>query len=303
MPKEIDYQGWKSIVLNSGDAEIVIPLEIGPRIVSCRLGNGPNLFYNVAEELGGKGEDEWFLRGGHRLWHSPEQKPRTYDPDNHPIVVKDASERGVTLEAPKADPSGLLKSIRVDAIGDEQFRLTHTIRSENQWPVTFAPWALTVLERGGQAAIPLLPKGSHETELLPSYSIVPWTYTDFSLPCWSFHKEFIGIDTTQAFVPQKFGLTGYPEWSAYWQQGGTFLKCAELDPEATYPDFGCCFEAFCNDFMIELETLGSLQTLECGQSVEHIEEWKIIPDLPKPDSDEAFANGVGAAVDDWMSSL
>ncbi len=303
MLTEIDYHGWKSLKLTSGAASVVMPLEIGPRVVACSLEGGPNLFHNVQEELGGKGEPDWHLRGGHRLWHSPEAHPRTYDPDNVPVIPRAKGERAVTLEAPKADPAGMHKTITVEALGDESFRLTHTLRNDGLWPVQCAPWGLTVMERGGALALPLLPKGSHETNLLPNYSVVPWTYTDFSLPCWKFHRDFIRIETLENVVPQKLGITNYPGWSAYWQEGGTFIKHAFVEEGATYPDFGCCYETFCNDFMLEMETLAPLATLEPGHSVTHVEHWLIKAGLPKPDTDEAFAKGVSATATDWIAKL
>lgn len=303
MLKEIDYHSWKALELTSGKASVVIPQEIGPRIVACSLAGGANLFHNVKEELGGRDEKDWHLRGGHRLWHSPEKMPRSYDPDNFPILVRKNDNSSLVLEAPGPDHSGLHKVITIDALGDECFRLTHAIRNHNQWPVTFAPWALTVMERGGRAAIPLPPKGSHETDLLPGYSVVPWTYTDFSLPCWQFFRNFIGIDTAKASSAQKLGLTGYPGWSAYWQPGGTFIKYSPVAAGASYPDFGCVFEVFSCDFMIELETLAPLHTLEENEIATHVEHWKIVADLPEPDSDEAYDQGVRRVAESWVAGL
>lgn len=302
MIEEIEYHGWKSLKLNAGQAELVIPLEIGPRVVACSVAGGPNLFHNIQEQLGGKGEEEWCLRGGHRLWHSPEALPRTYDVDNFPIkVTRLDGDKGVSLEAPEKDLAGIFKTIRIEIVSPTTFKLTHTIKNENCWPVECAPWALTVMERGGYSAIPLMPKGSHEEELLPNAAWVPWTYTDFSLPCWEFHQDFIGIETTESHVPQKLGLTNYPGWAAYWQEGGTFVKSAKIEAGATYPDMGCVYETFCNDFMIELETLGALKSLAEGESSEHVEYWGVLKDLPKPSSDAVYTETFKPAIEAWRS--
>lgn len=300
----IDLYGWKCHQLKSGSAAIAIPSEIGPRIVSCTIDEGANLFHSVKEEQGGSGEDEWHLRGGHRLWHSPEIKPRTYDPDNFAIKVNDLDEgKELLLEAPKPDPSGIQKSIQISALGEETFKLTHRLRNTLQWPVQCAPWALTVLERGGYSTVPLLPKGSHETDLLPNYTMVPWTYTDFARPEWEFHRNYIGIDSAKAEAPQKLGLSNYPGWAAYWQPAGTFVKAASFDPRKTYPDFGCVYETFCDDQMIELETLGPLTTIQPGVTIEHVEYWGVFAGLPRPDTDEVYEQEFRPIIEGWREDL
>lgn len=297
-------QGWKSLRLATAQAELVLPLEVGPRVVHCGLLGQPNLFATQPSDQGGHGEPDWKIRGGHRLWHSPEHPVRTYVPDNSPVSAEPCADgRGVTLRQPSEAGTGMAKTLTVVALDDTTFRLTHHLHYEGLWPVTCAAWALTVLAHGGAAAIPLQPKGAHPRDLLPDYHLVPWTYTDFSLPCWKFHREFLAIDVSRADRPQKIGLSNYPGWSAYWQPAGTFVKYSPVRVGAPHPDFGCAFETFCCDWMIELETLSPLVTLEPGQTITHIEYWGLFRDLPKPDTDEAFATGLRPAVDQWLARL
>lgn len=282
-----DYHGWRSLVLKSGTAEIVIPTEIGPRIVHCGFAGEQNLFHRVDADLGGRGEQEWRLRGGHRLWHAPEHPKRTYDPDNHAIHFTQSDDgRSLQLEAPAPDPSGILKSMHIESLGDQCFRVSHTLENHNLWPVQCTPWALTVLPANGVATIPLPPKKTHPEGLLPNQCLVTWPYTDLSLPCWKFHPECIQINGQVVQQPQKLGLTNYPGWSALWQSGGTFMKYARppVDSPSAQPDFGSFFELFCNGNILELETLGTVATLEPGQSQSHCEYWKILRDIPPPEA-------------------
>jgi hypothetical protein len=157
---------------------------------------------------------------------------------------------------------------------------------------------------GGYAVLPLLPKGDHARgDLLPTYSVVPWSYTDLSLPLWDFHREFVGIDVRKAQVAQKLGLTNYPGWSAYWLEGTTFVKYAPTKAGSSYPDFGCAFEMFTNGQMIELETLSPLATLAPGQSVTHVEHWTVLDGLAKPNTDVAFTESLAPAVAAWIAAL
>ncbi|MGE9295135.1 MAG: hypothetical protein ACQKBV_02465, partial [Puniceicoccales bacterium] len=272
--------------------------------VSCVVDGGANLFHSVKAERGGFGETEWHLRGGHRLWHSPEADPRSYDPDNTAIKISELDEgKELHLEAPGPDPSGIVKSIQIVALGEETFKVTHRLRNTLQWAVQLAPWALTVLETGGYATLPLPPKGQHPADLLPTYSLVPWSYTDFSRPEWIFHRDYIGVDTSMAKVPQKLGITSYPGWGAYWQEAGTFVKAAAFDFRKSHPDFGSVYEMFFNDAMIELETLGALTSLPPGANVEHTEYWGVFAGLPKPDTNEIFNEEFRPVIDGWRRNL
>ncbi len=301
MIKELTYKGWNALSLSSDEVELVVPLDIGTRVISCARKGKKNLFCNVPEQMGGKNEPKWLLRGGHRLWHSPEDDPRSYELDNSPIQAKRLpGDSGLRLTQPLEPNARIQKTITVEVIGPSSFKLTHTIKNENQWPIQVAPWTLTVLEHGGYATIPLLPKGKHPDDLLPGFFMVPWAYTDLSLPLWNLHRDFIGMDTGKNTTPQKLGLSNYPGWSAYWQQDGTFVKYAEVQKGVTYPDFGCCFETFCNSFMIELETLGALTMLEPGKEASHVEYWGVFGDLPRPDTDAAYAK-TRETVEKWLS--
>ena len=52
--------------------EVIITLEVGPRIISYRPVQGRSVFKLVREEAGKSKEDVWKIRGGHRLWTAPE---------------------------------------------------------------------------------------------------------------------------------------------------------------------------------------------------------------------------------------
>jgi hypothetical protein len=58
------------------------------------------------------------------------------------------------------------------------------------------------------------------------------------------------------------------------------------DPTATYPDMGCNAEVFTNDWMLEVESLSPMLTLEPGASADHVETWRLFADVPSPENDE-----------------
>ena len=298
-----DYRGGEAIKLTTRAIELVLPTAVGPRVTSLRslTGRAGNLFLEFpADEQRYHG---YYLRGGHRLWHSPEHIVRTYQPDDDPLAVK-LLPRGVALTQPVEKLTGLQKGIKVELLGERTVKVTHTLTNRGPWPVECAAWALTMLRSGGLGVLPLLPKGDHARgDLLPNYALVPWTFTDLALPVWKLNREFIGIEVARAKIAQKLGITNYPGWSAYWIEGTTFVKYSPVITGATYPDLGSCFEVFTNGAVIELETLGPLQQLTPGGTSTHVEFWGVMDGLPKPGSDAVFAKSLAPAVKAWQAKL
>ncbi len=298
-----EYRGHGALKLSTRALELVVTTEFGPRVASFRslAGKAGNLFLEMpANEQRYHG---FFLRGGHRLWHAPEDIVRSYQPDDDPLAVKQLP-RGVTLTPPAETLTGLQKGMKIEVVGERTVRITHTLTNRGLWPVDCSPWALTMLRPGGHAVVPLMPKGDHASgDLLPTYALVPWTFTDLSLPLWQQCRDFIGVDVSKAKQAQKLGLTNYPGWSAYWVEGTTFVKYSPPIRGANYPDLGSCFEVFTNGDFIELETLGPLAKLEPGATATHVEIWGVFDGLPKPTTDAAFSQSLAPAVRAWRAKL
>lgn len=304
MLTKIDFNGWESVRLASAKMELVAPLAVGPRIASiCRPG-GQNLFVEFAGHQGGQGEAKWLARGGHRLWHAPEDVVRTYQPDN---VAPDYTElpkgRGFELAQAVESATGMQKTIRVEMLSADTVRLTHTIVNRGLWPVETAAWALSMMHPRGFSIIPLLPKGTHDKDLLPTFSMVPWAYTDFSLPAWKFFPSFIRLEPKKVPDSQKLGLTDYPGWSAYWSDGDLFVKYAKVQRGAAYPDLGCAFEAYAAPDFTELETLSPLVRLAPGRKVVHVETWGLLSGVPRPASEEIYRAEILPAVTRWLEAI
>ncbi len=299
---KIDYRGGAALRLATRALELVVTTSVGPRVVELRSrrGRAGNLFFQFPKNE--QRAHGYLLRGGHRLWHAPEDIVRTYQPDDDPLAVR-ALPNGVALTQPTEKLTGLQKAMRLELLGERTVRVTHTLTNRGRRAVECAPWALTMFRGGGYGVLPLLPKGDHAAgDLLPSYALVPWTYTDLALPVWQPHRDFLGIDTRRAKAPQKLGITNYPGWSAYWLDGVTFVKVQRVLAGAHYPDLGCCWETFTNGAMIEFETLGELKSLAPGARATHVEHWGVLDGLRKPDSDATFAKSLAPAVKSWLKS-
>ena len=303
MITETELHGWPALQLATDTFTLMAPLAVGPRLMDFRRPGGENLFYEFPGQQGGRDESDHQLRGGHRLWHSPEHEVRTYQPDNASVEVQQTP-GGFSLTGPVEEKTGMGKTLAVSLAAPGVLRVEHRLTNHGMWPVPCAAWPLTMLRRGGWGVVPLFPKGEHPRDLLPEYSMVPWSYTDLSAPCWQFRPSFLGIDTRVAKDPQKLGFTNYPGWSAYWLEGDTFVKYATPPRTGeTYPDLGCCFETFCNDSLIELETLSPLVSLEPEATIVHTEYWGLLTGLSCPETEQAYLESFFPAVEAWRKSI
>lgn len=301
---KIEISGAEGIRLETGALALEVTTGVGPRITSFRSkkGKAGNLFLEMsaADEPGYP--TGFLLRGGHRLWHAPEDGVRTYQADNDVLAVKPLK-NGLALAQPTEPATGMQKAVKIEFLGERTVRVTHALTNHGLWPVETAAWALTMFRAGGYGVLPLLPKGNHaKGDFLPTYSIVPWSYTDLSEEVWDLHRDYIGIDVPATTTSHKLGLTNYPGWSAYFFGGSTFVKHAKVIAGAAYPDNGCAFETFTNGKMCELETLSPLVKLAPGESVQHIEHWTIFDGLKEPATDGAFAK-LSDEVAKWLKTL
>ena len=103
--KEIDYRGYgKSVMISNGKIKAIATVDIGPRIIRFGFVGGDNELCEIPiDEVPEKNQSsDWQLMGGHRLWHSPEHKARTYVPDNDRIEWQEI-ENGIILSQ-KTEP-------------------------------------------------------------------------------------------------------------------------------------------------------------------------------------------------------
>jgi hypothetical protein len=291
----IRYQGWRCARLRNKLVEVVLTLDVGPRVIRFGFLDGENEFKEYAEQLGRKGGRVWRIYGGHRLWHAPEGSPRSYWPDNFPIEA--AAERGgVRLTQRVEKSTGIQKEMVVRLDPDQaQVTVTHRLRNRGPWPIELAPWALTVMAQGGCCILPHPPRGQHPRDLLPVNSLTLWAYTDMSDPRWTWGEKFILLrqesDPARA-KPQKIGAWVPDGWVAYANGGRLLVKKFTPQPAARYPDGGCCVEAFTDKDMLEMETLGPLTSLAPGAAVEHVEQWFLFRGVLPPRSDADVARRV-----------
>jgi hypothetical protein len=276
------YAGWKDCLRISNQIiECIIPTQIGPRIIKFSYKDQENEFGILKDQEGMTGGSEWRLYGGHRLWCSPEHKYRTYLPDNDPIDYEEIK-NGVRLIQPTEEESKIQKEITINIKPDAaEVKVIHKIINRGLWEVELAPWAITVMKKGGKAIMPF-PVGDPD-QLLPDRKIVFWPYSNINDPRLQLEDGYIFLNDKED-VSQRFKI-GAPiryGWIAYWNQDHLFVKKFDFKEGRTYPDDGCSAEIYVDKSVLELETLGPLTKLGPEESVEHTEIWSLFKNVPIP---------------------
>ena len=288
------YAGWQNCWrLSNGLVDLVVTGDVGPRVIRFGFTGGPNQFHEFKDEVGRTGDAEWLNYGGHRLWHAPENRPRTYIPDNGPVTVERQGEwvsafRGVE------STTEIQKEVRLRLHpGAARVSLVHRLTNRGPWPVQLAPWALTVLPAGSRSIIPMPPRGPHPKFLVPTNTLTLWAFTELGDPRWRLGTKYIVLSQDSgAKAPQKIGAWVPAGWIAGWRDGHLFVVRTRFDPKAAYPDMGSSMETYTDKNMLEVETLGPLVLLGPGETVEHIEEWSLHRGVAAPQDDKAIDEAV-----------
>ncbi len=286
--EKMEFNGWPNCVrLSDGRIEVVATTDVGPRIMRYGFAGQPNVLKEVAGEQGGKDEIDWKIRGGHRLWISPEQKPLTYEPDNGPVDVQE-TEKGVKLSQQKGSLSGVAKTMEICLCdGQGGVAIEHSLTNQGEMSMDLSPWAITVLKQGGTAIIPLPAKIPHTERLTHNQEWSIWPYTDLSDDRWFFGSKFVVLrhDTKKGPTKMGFAHNGY---ACYCVGKQLFVKRFSRQTAVRYPDGGVNLEAFANEHFVEMESLGPLTSLQPGRTVIHREQWELyeLPAALNPDASE-----------------
>jgi hypothetical protein len=274
--EKTNYRGWaNSYRITNGEVEAIVTGDVGPRIMRYGFVGGQNFFREFDDQLGRSGEAGWQPRGGHRLWVVPEDPVMSYAPDNGPVDIA-VTDNSIVSTEPVEPLTGLEKQITVRmAATGTGVEVVHRIRNAGSAPYRLAPWALSMMARGGYGIHGFPPRGTHPEMLAPTNPLVMWAFTDLSDPRWTFLKRHVVLrQDPENPVPQKVGTFNAQTWGAYLLNGELFVKRFDASGgPGEYPDFGCSYETFTNADILELETLGRLVTLAPGESLTHTERW------------------------------
>jgi hypothetical protein len=308
--EKIPYGGWENCYrMSNGRVELIATSDVGPRVIRLGFVGEENEFSESKSDLGKVGGNQWRIYGGHRLWVAPEATPRSYYPDNVTVEAK-VDGNTLTLTAPpELDPSfkvntGVQKEMQITMHPDGRVTVVHRITNVNLWPVELAPWALSVMSRGGRAILPAPDPKPHPEALLPVRRMAVWSYTNLGDPRLLWGRKYIVIrqDPSRG-EPLKLGVGNEKGWVAYARSGHLFLKLYDYIEEATYADLGSNTELWTNAQILEVETLGPLTTLAPKETVEHAENWFLFEGVEVTDDESTIDANVLPRVRDALKKV
>lgn len=278
--EKIPYMGLPNCYrLSNGTAEVVVTTDVGPRIIRYAFAaeGAENVLAELPNDVVTTEWGEWKPWGGHRLWLAPEQKPRSYAPDNAPVTMEPVGGNAVRVTAPDDPRTGTRKEmlITLDASGTG-VTILHRVTNTGVWAIEAAPWAITIVAGGGMTILPQEPYRSHDDDVLPARPMVLWSYTDFEDPRWTVGKKYIRLRSDErAGTAQKAGAMNKQGWAAYLRKDILFVKRFPYEEGASYPDYGCNCETFTKGSFMEIETLAPLRSIAPGGTAEHTEQWSL----------------------------
>jgi len=275
-----DYYGLPTRILSNQYLRLEFLAEAGPRIVRLSLANSDeNLLAEVPDIHWPTPYGEYYLRGGHRLWHAPEAVPRSSVPDNDGLSIEER-EGVVHLSQPPEPVAAIRKSLAI-CLHDDRPAVTvsHELWNGGAWPVELAPWAITQLPLGGVAILPQPTEPMDHNSVLPNRHLVLWPYTHWHDPRQRLGDEHMLIDARPEASAFKVGYMNHHGWVGYLRAGVLFVKRFQPQPRAWHADLGCNVEVYCCERFLELETLGPLCRLEPGQAATYVETWELYTGL------------------------
>lgn len=271
----------KALAIDNGKTELIVTLDVGPRIIGLRPIGGFNMMFEDTNDVINKdcssvyGEGKkWHIYGGHRLWLSPEDLS-TYYPDNE--EVKYFVENETVTFIPQAwENVNVQPKLKIEFLPDNSVEITHSMTNLGRQK-KLCLWALTVLKSGGEMTFEL---SKEDTGLLANRNIVLWSYASLTDNRLSLSDDKIVLKSSPKVPsPYKIGAFNKHINATYQLSNGdktqVFAKKARGYEGASYPDFSCNFESYCNGYIHEIETLSHIVDVPENGTILHKETWSV----------------------------
>lgn len=272
------YNGLSSCIrAEIGEYEFIATADFGPRILSCRIKGGANLFGDLQDYPANGGS--LCMGGGHRLWVAPEDPDFTYIPDNGQVQAE-VNETSITLIAERT--AGDIDKIMELSQAKPPFllRVKHRLINRGIRPRELAPWAVTIMAPEG-FALALFKNQRNGWIYSPDRMVCFWPHTNPNDPRFRMEDGWTALRHVPGHPGNfKMGMYSPTGLMAYFRKGMVFVKRAQVIPGARLTDCGANLELYADGRVLEMETLGPLAQLGKGELAEHIEEWALfaVPD-------------------------
>ena len=133
---------------------------------------------------------------------------------------------------PQSTPLGANLQKEIELNLDEtgtHITITHRVINKGNAVTEIAPWAISVMARGGKAILPLPPRAPvSKDRLKPEGVLALWSYTDLTDPRWTIGTKYIqlqqDVHPNGRFREQMTGIYNPSGWGAYFRNGNLLVK-------------------------------------------------------------------------------
>lgn len=267
----------RCVVYERAGVKAMVTIDIGPRIIYYGTDNFNFFCEDIDRNVSKGGEffdkeykagETWYLYGGHRVWKSPEDL-YTYTPDNYPVEWTSTDEFSGEFKCRVSKKFDYTLSVEIDENGS--LIVKNAVKTKH-CDEKFHIWALTVVCKNGVLTVPLNDKTD---DLNPQQNLVFWPYDDLGDDRYLMRNGLLTVRQTDRENPLKLGLFSKKK-RAYYTVGDMCLKitCESENEGGKYPDFGCNFETYTNNHILEIEWLG--EEISEGNEGVLVERFEII---------------------------
>ena len=181
----VEYKKFgKCLRLDNGKVEMYVTLDVGPRIIKFNASGCENMLFNDNEiekfvdvsSVFGEGK-KWRTYGGHRMWISPEEMPKTYYPDDEPVEYNVENIDGkvkVLITPPPQKVTEMQEQYLITMGNDNTVKVDHYLKNLGKETVKKGIWGITVTDING---IAVMKQPESNNALLPNRQVVFWPYT------------------------------------------------------------------------------------------------------------------------------
>ena len=287
---EINYKDYgKCLKITNNVVEIIVTIEYGPRIIKYGYVNGMNHF---AECVGNKiatSHGDYYIIGGHRFWHLPENRDRTCIPDNKKVKYESIF-NGVRFiqEFEKWTQVQKIIEITFDENSTKLFVL-HKIISLNAFDINISISGISSMDRGG---IEIIPLEKRKEGINPNKSFVFWPYSNIKDSRVYFGDKYVAMKVNEdIFENFKIGFNTSLNYALYYNQNEMFVKeFNKIKSNFIYPDMGCIYESYITNNYIEMQTNSPIFVLETNKIIEHMEIWSLYKNISLDSIDDFIEN-------------
>ena len=298
---EAQYKNFGNcLFLSNHYIELVVTLDLGPRIISYRRLSGENVFFEdidresdlenpEIETLFGSSA-KWLGYGGHRLWKSPEDYA-SYYPDHDKVEYR-IRENGFDFIAPIQKHTFLQGVTSIDFLDTNSVKITSRLFNRSKNMKTFAVWSLAMLKGPGLEIVPL---PQDETAFYPQRIYTLWNFGAKNNDSRAYYGDryFTLKMEPGNMLAYKVGMRMNAGKVVYLTDKDVFVLKTDRIEGSQYPDYNVNYETYTKHLVLEMETLGPIQNVSPGSFSEHYEIWSIYPMtriIPEPDDEDTFTD-------------